>query len=148
MEPHELHEDFKEFLKSLNSSGVKYLLIGGYAVGFHGYPRTTADLDVWIATGPENAARVSQALHAFGFASGVSPQLFIQPDKVFRMGIPPVRIELLTSVSGLSFEEAYASRVSAEIDGIPVTLISLDDLKKNKKASGRHKDLSDLDHLP
>jgi predicted nucleotidyltransferase len=147
MEPLELHSDFKDFLRSLNSFGVEYLLIGGYAVGYHGHVRTTGDIDVWIAVDPKNAERVVAALRNFGFGTGIRPEMFLERDKIFRMGIPPVRIEILTTISGLEFADAYSRRVRGAIDGVEVDLISLSDLKVNKKASGRHKDLADLDEL-
>lgn len=147
MEPLELHSDFRDFLKLLNSAKVEYLLIGGYAVGFHGHVRPTGDIDFWIAVSAENAARVAGVLHQFGFSAGVSADIFLQPHKVFRMGLPPVRIELLTSVSGIDFDEAFSRRVRGSISGVDVNLISLQDLKQNKKASGRHKDLADLEKL-
>ena len=145
----QLPPDFKEFLRLLNDNGVKYLLIGGYAVGYHGYPRATNDLDVWIALEPENVTRVVSALRQFGFNTPeLSESLFLQQEKIVRMGIPPMRIEVATSISGVKFDECYRGRVLANMDGVDVTLISLHDLKVNKKASGRHKDLNDLEHLP
>lgn len=141
-----LNSDFKEFLKLLNSENVEYLVVGGYAVGFYGYVRTTGDLDIWIAVSPENAQRVAAALRAFGF-SAADPSTFLQDQKIFRMGVQPVRIELLTGISGLNFAEAYQRRQASTIDGVEVALISFDDLKVNKKASGRLKDLADVDEL-
>jgi hypothetical protein len=132
----------------LNSHQVEYLLIGGYAVGYYGYPRATADMDIWIATEPENAAKVVKVLQAFGFGvEEVTPDLFLQEEQIIRMGMPPVRIEILTTISGVSFEECYAERQVDVLDGIEVNLISLDHLKVNKKASGRYKDLNDLENL-
>lgn len=144
-----LPPDFKEFLRLLNENRVKYLLIGGYAVGYHGYPRATNDLDIWIALEPSNVTRVVAALRQFGFnTTELSESLFLQEKKIVRMGVPPIRIEVATSISGVAFEECFPRRVSATLDGVDVTLISLGDLKVNKKASGRHKDLNDLEHLP
>lgn len=144
-----LLSDLKEFLRLLNEFHVEYLLVGGYAVSYHGYPRTTADMDIWIAIGPENAQRMVAVLTSFGFGgAGLSAELFMQAGQVTRMGYPPVRIEVLTSVSGLEFAEAYAQRVEDIIDGVPVTLISRDHLKINKRASGRSKDIADLENLP
>jgi len=141
--------DFKEFLKLLNDHGVEYLVIGGYAVGYHGYPRATNDLDIWIAVHPDNAERTAQALRAFGFdLPDVSPALFLQDKQIVRMGLPPMRIEVMTTISGVEFDACYAHRVVGMIDGVEVSLIGLRDLKVNKKVSGRHKDLSDLEHLP
>jgi hypothetical protein len=144
-----LPPDFREFLRSLNAHQVEYLLIGGYAVAYHGYPRATADLDVWIAVQPENAGKVVAALEAFGFAvPELSPELFLKEAQIIRMGIPPVRIEIATSISGVRFDECYAARVTDELDGVPVNLIALPHLKLNKRAAGRYKDLDDLEHLP
>ncbi len=144
-----LPQDFKEFLKLLNSHHVEYLVIGGYAVSYHGYPRPTGDLDVWIALDMANAERVRSAVAEFGFhGAGLSAELFLKPRCVVRMGVQPVRIEILNSISGAVFAECFARRVSAELDGVIVNVISLDDLKRNKKASGRLKDLADLEYLP
>lgn len=143
----QLPPDFKEFLKLLNSSKVEYLVIGGYAVSFHGFARATADLDIWISIHPENARRVAQVLREFGFAQA-QPETFLEPRRVIRMGIPPIRLEILTSISGVEFADCYARRLEAELDGIPVNLIQLDDLKRNKLASGRLQDRLDLERLP
>lgn len=145
----ELHPDFKDFLRLLNSYGIEYLLVGGYAVGYHGYPRATGDMDVWIAVSKTNAEKTAAAIREFGMpADQVTKDLFLDSDKVIRMGVPPVRIEVITGASGVDFDTSYARRQRIEIDGIPVNFISLNDLKKNKQASGRHKDLEDLEHLP
>lgn len=142
-----LPPDFKEFLKLLNSNGVEYLLIGGYAVNYYGYPRATVDMGVWIAIAPDNAARVSAALREFGFV-GADPSEFLQPRKIVRMGVVPLRLEILTTIDGVEFHDCYARRLTVEIDGVPVNLIALEDLKRNKAASGRAKDQADLDELP
>ncbi len=145
----ELPRDFSEFLRLLNDRQVRYLVIGGYAVGYHGYPRATNDLDVWIAIAPDNAARVVEALEDFGFGSAeLTTDLFLKEDSIIRIGLPPMRIEILTTISGVSFETCYQDRVEGVFGGTEVTLISLDDLKRNKRASGRYKDLDDLEHLP
>ncbi|WP_325309166.1 DUF6036 family nucleotidyltransferase [Longimicrobium sp.] len=144
-----LPQDFKEFLRLLRSHGVRYLLVGGYAVTYHGYPRATGDLDVWVAIDPQNAQRIVDALRDFGFDTPeLSPALFLQDGKMVRMGNVPLRIEVLTVISGVEFDECYAGRVEDELDGVKVSLISLRDLKTNKKASGRNKDLADLENLP
>jgi hypothetical protein len=144
-----LPADFKDFLKLLNSKQVEYLLIGGYAVGYYGYSRATADIDIWIAINPANAERVTQAIHEFfGFpVAGATPELFLQENKIARLGVPPFRIEVLTSISGVHFEECYADRTVDTLDDVQVNLISLKHLKLNKQASGRLKDLNDLEHL-
>src|SRR3954454_3421034 len=114
-----LPADFREFLRLLNSHGVEYLLIGGYAVVYYGHPRTTADMDVWVAISPENAGRVVAALEAFGFSPGsVSPDLFLAENQVVRLGVPPLRLELLTTISGVTFAACYARRTRAVIDGV------------------------------
>lgn len=144
-----LPPDFKEFLKLLNSHQVDYLLIGGYAVGYHGYPRATADLDLWIAIHPSNAQKVEAVIRAFGFnVAELTVDLFLKEDQVIRMGVPPVRIELLTTISGVKFDDCYAGRIVDDLDGIAVNIISLQHLKINKQASGRHQDLADLENLP
>ena len=144
-----LPADFKEFLKLLNANGVEYLLIGGYAVGYHGYPRATNDIDIWIAMNHENASKMARVMKEFGFdTTELSPELFLQKDRMVRLGLPPMRIEVLIEISGVQFKECYEERINDEIDGVPVNLISLKHLKINKKASGRYKDLDDLEHLP
>jgi predicted nucleotidyltransferase len=136
-------------LKLLNAKQVEYLLIGGYAVGYYGYPRATADMDLWVAMNPQNAEKVVDILRKFGFdVPDLSMGIFVKPNQIIRMGVPPVRIEIMTTISGVSFEECYPERVKDELDGVEVNLISLRHLKINKKAFGRHKDLDDLEHLP
>lgn len=140
--------DFKEFLKLLNSHQIKYLLIGGYAVSYHGYPRSTAGIDIWIAIQKENAEKLVAALDEFGFQSAnLTTEMFLKVNQIIRMGIPPYRIELITTISGVNFEECYQQRVTDTIDGVPVDIINLEHLKLNKRASGRYKDLDDLDNL-
>jgi predicted nucleotidyltransferase len=131
----------------LNSNNVEYLVIGGYAVNYYGFARATADLDVWIAVAPENARRLSQVLRDFGFAAA-EETTFLEPRKIIRMGVPPVRIEILTSISGVEFADCYSRRLTIDLDGVPANLIRLDDLKRNKAASGRLKDRLDLEQLP
>jgi len=144
-----LPPDFKDFLKLLNSKQVEYLLIGGYAVGYHGYSRATADMDIWIAIHPRNAEKMVEVIREFGFAvDRLSAELFLKENNVIRMGVPPFRIEVLTTISGVSFEECYKERVTDILDEVEVNLISLKHLKANKKASGRLKDLTDLEYLP
>lgn len=141
--------DFKEFLSLLHTHRVKYLLVGGYAVAAHGYPRFTGDMDVWIQTDHDNAANVLKACREFGFdVPNLRAELFLDPKQMTRMGHPPLRIEILNSVSGLTFDSAWENRISDVWDGVPVSLISLGDLRTNKLASGRLKDLADLENLP
>ncbi len=141
-----LQVDFKEFLKLLASNRVEYLLIGGYAVGYYGYPRPTGDMDIWIGISPANARRVVKALREFDFTA--STKKFLQENSVIRMGVPPFRLEILTTIDGVSFPECYAARQTVVIDGVEVNLIDLHHLRLNKKTSGRLKDLSDLENLP
>jgi len=149
MEASTLPNDFKEFLQSLNAERVEYLLIGGYAVGYYGYPRYTADIDFWIARRQDNAERVVKALKQFGFDMPENElALFMRERSVARMGVPPMRIEIANHIDGVQFDECYARRVVDKIDGVQVSLISLDDLKTNKRAVGRLKDLADLENLP
>ena len=144
-----LPDDFREFLRLLTEADVEYLLIGGYAVGYHGYPRTTADMDIWVAISPDNAARLVDVFRRFGMRdSKLTPSLFQQRGKIIRMGVPPMRIEVLTEIDGVAFADCYTARVTTEIDGQVVQLISREHLRINKLASGRHKDLDDLEHLP
>ena len=144
----ELANDYKEFLRLLRAHEVEYLLIGGWAVGYHGHPRATYDLDVWIGISPANADRLVKALAEFGFdGTELSPNLFLQPDKIVRMGVEPVRIEIMTSISGVEFAECYSERLETILNDVPVDLINLRDLKINKEASGRLKHLADLEQL-
>src|SRR6266496_1663739 len=108
----QLPPDFKEFLRLLNSNSVKYLLIGGYAVNYHGYSRSTCDMDIWVARDVDNAGRICRVLQQFGFPN-VRPELFTVPDQVVRMGLPLLRIEILTSISGLVFDDCYPRRIAA-----------------------------------
>lgn len=141
--------DFKEFLKLLDSNHVEYLLIGGYAVGIYGYVRATNDLDIWIDRSAENAAKTERALREFGFASaGLTAEIFLEPNNVIRMGVPPIRIEILTSISGVEFGPCYGEKEMIQIEGLVVPVISLARLRENKAASGRAKDLADLENLP
>jgi hypothetical protein len=147
MDP-QLPPDFSEFLALLNSENVEYLVVGGYAVGHHGYPRPTGDLDLWLSVSRESADKVVVVLRRFGFpVDGATAEMLSLPNRVFRMGVPPVRIELLTGVTGLRFAECYPRRVQATWSGVQVPLIARDDLIKNKRAAGRHKDLNDVERL-
>ena len=145
----ELQPDFREFLKLLNIHRVEYLVIGGYAVVYHGYMRMTDDLDVWVRRSPDNANRIVAALKEFGFdVPKLSTDLFTEERKVTRMGIEPQRLEILTSIPGVDFDTCWAERAEVEWNGISVNFLSLKRLRENKRAAGRHKDLADLDNLP
>ncbi len=144
-----LTEDFKEFLRLLNANRVDYLVVGGFAVGFHGYPRATIDLDVWVRMTPENAERVVATLAAFGFISAaLDTSLFTNPRSLVRFGVPPFRIEIMTSIDGVEYDACRQRSVTTDVEGVAMPMISLDDLKTNKRAAGRHKDLNDLENLP
>ena len=144
-----LHPDFKDFLNLLNKHKVNYLLVGGYAVALHGYPRYTGDINFWIAQTERNAERLVAVFKEFGFDTpNLSTTLFLESNRMTRIGREPVKIEILNSISGVQFNEAYASKELVKVDDILIPLISLRDLRKNKLASGRNKDLADLDNLP
>lgn len=143
-----LNKDFREFIELLNSHKVKYLIVGGYAVTVHGYPRYTNDLDIWLWIDNENAKNIIAVLKDFGFETlGIKENDFLVSDRVIQLGYPPNRIDLLTGVSGLTFEKCYPNKTSFEIDGLTIDFIDIDNLKKNKKATGRYKDLDDLENL-
>jgi phage replication-related protein YjqB (UPF0714/DUF867 family) len=136
-------------LNILKGKNIGYLLIGGYAVGYHGYPRATNDMDIWIPIDTKTAEQMVSALNEFGFDTPqLSKELFLKENSIVRMGIAPMRIEILTTISGVNFEECFQQRIVDEIDGIEVNVISLNQLKINKKASGRYKDLDDFENLP
>ncbi len=142
-----LPEDFRDFLKLLNKHQVEYLLIGGYAVFYHGYPRATEDIDFWVAINPDNAQRLVHVMRDFGLSHATS-DLFLREHQVTRIGFKPYRVEILTTISGVEFATCYVRRVVDTIDGIQVNIISLEDLKQNKRASGRLKDQDDVQNLP
>ncbi|MEC4804489.1 MAG: hypothetical protein SAJ12_15175 [Jaaginema sp. PMC 1079.18] len=144
-----LNPDFKEFIQLLNDNRVRYLVIGGYAVAYHGHPRYTKDIDIWIDISQDNAERIIQALADFGFGSlGLQVQDFTARDRVVQLGYPPSRIDIITTPDGIDFETCYSQRLTVEIVGTTVNFIDLENLKKNKKASGRLQDLADLENLP
>jgi hypothetical protein len=143
-----LQADLREFIELLNSHNVDYLIVGGHAVAFHGHPRFTGDIDFLIRTTPANARRVLQVLHAFGFGDlGIVEGDLLEAGRVVQLGQPPNRIDLLTSISGVNFESAWESRVQTTMDNQPVSLIGWDDLMRNKRVSGRQKDLADVEKL-
>jgi hypothetical protein len=142
------NQDFKEFIQSLNDNQVRYLVVGGFAVALHGYPRYTKDLDIWIEMTPENAVRIVRSLQQFGFDSlGLKEQDFLEADVIIQLGYPPRRIDLLTTISGVDFETCFTERKIIELEGLPVNFIGLKNLKENKRASGRAQDLADLENL-
>ncbi len=149
MDTIQLAPDFKDFLKLLSEEKVEYLLVGGYALGFHGYPRATKDMDIWVAISPENAERLVRVFCRFGFSpKTISASSFLNERKVIEIGIDPVRIDVIMSISGVSFSECYAQKVNFVYEGININLIALEHLKANKRATGRLRDLADVEELP
>lgn len=145
----ELSQDFKEFIQLLNVHKVEYLVVGGYAVAIHGFPRTTGDIDFWVKPSQENAERVVKSLIEFGFGSlDISIDDFIKNDSVVQLGFPPNRIDIMTSVSGLTFDECLKNKKEVEFEGEKINFISLHHLRINKKSTGRDKDNLDLKNLP
>ncbi len=143
-----LNQDFKEFIELLNQNSARYLVVGGYAVALHGHPRYTKHIDIWIELAEENAAKVIKAIDQFGFGSlGLRVEDFLVPDQIIQLGYPPNRIDLLTSLPGVDFEDCYATRIQVAIEQVNVNFIDLENLKKNKMATGRLQDLADLENL-
>ena len=143
-----LSKDSREFLESLNFRGIEYVIVGAHSLAFHGRPRYTGDLDILVRATPENAAKLVDLLNQFGFAhSGFKESDFTQPEKLIQLGRAPNRIDLLTSITGVTTEQALASKVEAELDGIPVFILSKDALIRNKRAVGRPQYIADLTML-
>jgi hypothetical protein len=143
-----LNKDFREFIELLNEHNVRYLVVGGYAVAFHGYPRYTKDIDIWIELTLQNAENILEALKEFGFGSlGLSPDDFLEGDQIIQLGYPPNRINILTTLTELTFEDCYKRRVEFEIEGVHINFIDLENLRKNKLATGRSQDLADAENL-
>lgn len=143
-----LNEDYKDILLALSEEKVRFLLVGAYALAAHGYPRATMDIDIWIMPSPQNADAALRALHRFGAPLHDLTKGDLQKDDtVFQIGVAPRRIDIITAASGLDFEEAYGRSLSVNIEGIEVRIPSIDDLIRNKRASGRTKDLADAEAL-
>jgi predicted nucleotidyltransferase len=143
-----LSQDFREFIELLIKNKAEYLIVGGYAVGIHGHPRYTGDLDIWLNPTPENAEKILQSVNQFGFSSfKLSKEDFIKPGNVVQLGYPPLRIDLLTEIDGVTFEECFKNRKEVLIENIQVNFIGYNDLLKNKKESGRPRDIDDIDNL-
>ncbi len=143
--PIRLPQDFKEFLRLLEDNKAEYLLVGGYAVGYHGYPRPTGDIDFWISNTMENAERIVLVLREFGFDSEeLSASLFTEEKSIVRMGIAPFKLEIITYIDGVQFDDCYRRRIETNIDECKVRVIGLEDLLANKQASGRPKDINDV----
>ena len=143
-----LNKDLREFIELLNSNGVEYLVVGAFAVAWYGYPRFTADIDFLVRPSPTNVAALLATLKGFGFGSlDITPDDFSRPAQVVQLGVQPNRIDLLTSISGVEFDQAWSSRTEGSIDGISVFFPSIDDLIRNKLSTGRAKDLGDASEL-
>lgn len=143
-----LSKDLREFIESLNSRRVDYIVVGAHAVAFHGHPRFTGDIDFLMRPSPENAERLIESIKEFGFSNlQLSPDDFTQPNTVVQLGYPPNRIDLLTSISGVDYEEAWSGKATGELDGLRVFFLGFDALLKNKRASGREQDLVDVNKL-
>ena len=144
----EVQPDFKELLELFNVHKVKYLIVGGYALAYHGAPRYTGDIDIFVKPDPENASRILKALDEFGFGSlGLKDEDFENPDKVVQLGYPPVRIDIITAISGVSWDDAFKECDKGKYGNVPVHYIGRKHYVINKRASGRQKDLADLEAL-
>ncbi len=143
-----LSNDFKEFVALLNKHDVQYLIVGGYAVAIHGYPRYTKDLDIWIALSPENADKILKALDDFGFGElNLTAEDFTEPDQIIQLGFPPNRIDIITSLTGVDFLSCYDTKLVVNLGGIDILIIDRVNLKKNKLATGRPQDLADAENI-
>jgi hypothetical protein len=143
-----LNKDYKDMLLALSGEKVRYLLVGAYALAAHGYPRATMDIDIWVMPSPKNADAVIRALHRFGAPLHNLTKEDLQKDgTIFQIGVAPRRIDIITAASGLEFEQTYSRSMSVDIEGITVHIPSIDDLICNKKASGRTKDMADVEAL-
>ena len=142
-----VHRDFKDFVSLMNANGVEYVIVGSFALSFHGHPRATGDMDVWIRRSPENASRILKALDEFGFGSlGVTRDDLLE-DKVIQLGQPPVRIDLMTELDGLIPDEVWAGRIAGRFGDMSVFYLGREAFVRNKRSLGRHKDLADLEAL-
>ena len=143
-----LPRDFRDFLRLLDANAIRYVVIGGYAVAYHGYVRYTGDLDVFVESSVNNAAKLVSAFREFGFdLPQLKPALFLQKGRIVRMGYEPMRLEILNEIDGVSFQECYRHRRRSTVGGLRVNFIDLPRLLKNKRASGRQKDLADVEAL-
>ncbi len=143
-----LDNDFREFVALLNGHNVRYLVVGGYTVGFHGHPRYTKDLDVWVEVSSENARKIIAVLSEFGFGSlGLIEKDFLTEGEFTQLGYPPQRIDILTSCEGVDFADCYSLRETIDVGGMEIDFIDIQNLVKNKTAVGRPQDLADVSHL-
>ena len=144
----EVQKDFKELLELLNFRGVEYLIVGGYALAFHGAPRYTGDLDVYVKPDPENASRIMEVLEELGFgAVGLKQEDFHVPEQIIQLGVPPVRIDIITSISGVTWDEALSGSVGVTFGGVPTRILGRREFIINKKAVGRSRDLADVEAI-
>ena len=144
----EIQRDFKELLELLNAHSVDYLIVGGYALAYYGAPRYTGDIDIFVKPDEKNAERIIRALDEFGFGSvGIEKIDFINEDKVVQLGVPPVRIDIITSISGVTWEKAFSSKIEGKYGNIPVYFIGKEQFIENKKVIGRKKDLADIEAI-
>jgi len=143
-----LNSDYKDMLQVLLDNGVKFLLVGAYAMGVHGYPRATGDIDIWVEPSAQNSERVYRSMAAFGAPlHEIDETTFAKPGIVFQIGVAPRRIDIITTISGVGFDDAYQQRQIVEMEGLSITILSLGNLIKNKRATGRDKDRLDADQL-
>ena len=141
-------QDFREFIELLIKNKAEYLIVGGYAVGIHGHPRYTGDLDIWLNPTPQNAGQILKSVNEFGFSSfNLTLEDFTKPGNVIQLGNPPLRIDLLTEIDGVTFEECFSNRKVVVIEDLKVNFIGYNDLLKNKKVTGRPRDIDDIDNL-
>jgi hypothetical protein len=144
----EIQEDYRELLVLFNDHNIEYMIVGGYALAFHGAPRYTGDLDIYVRPSAENAKRIIKALHNFGFGSlGLTEADFKRIDNVVQLGVPPVRVDIITSITGVSCEDAFSSRVVGSYGDIDIFFIGREQFISNKRATGRKRDLADLESL-
>ena len=143
-----LERDLREFIELLDARDVRYVIVGAFALAHHGHPRYTGDIDFFVEASIQNAERIGQVLDQFGFANiGIDKEDFTASDQVVQLGVDPHRMDIMTSISGVTFEEAWATREYGDLDGLNVPFISKDLLRRNKAAAGRKQDLADLDYL-
>ena len=143
-----LSADLREFIELLNSRGVEYVIVGAHSLAFHGRPRYTGDLDILVRPSQENAEKITAVISEFGFAeSGFHVGDFLEPDQIIQLGRIPSRIDLMTGITGVATTEAFATKLSAQLSGVPVFILSKELLIQNKRAVGRPQDLADLDAL-
>jgi hypothetical protein len=143
-----LNEDFSTFVRLCEESSVEYMIVGGYAVAIHGYPRYTGDIDIWYRQTEINCSKIIDVVAAFGFSSlQLTANDLMEPEVIIQLGRPPRRIDLVSTIDGVTFDDAYPQAITTLVDNVPIKIISKPDLIKNKSASGRHRDLDDIENL-